>query len=235
MSTSSLRGLLGHRAAHGTGAVAVHSAAVKGMATLAVTAVAGLAVTGTGVYALMRAQAYNSTQTVSAGTLVLTLAGTGSSGGLTSAVANMAPGDTVNRFVEVKNTGTVPGTNLTLQLSDQATANALTTDAVNGLQVTVTSCSQAWTLVAGVGACGGTTTTALTTTSAVAVKAAPLVLNAGAVAPNGSGYYRVGVSLPAGNEVTVNGTPPLGTVQGLGAALRWTFTLDQRAATSTDT
>lgn len=238
MSTHPLRGRLGRRPARDAGSVAVHSAAVKGMATLAVTAVAALAVTGTGVYALLRAQAYNSTaESVAAGTLLLTLAPTGTSGGLTTAVANMAPGDTVNRFVEVRNTGTIPGTNLTLQLSDQppAAATALTLDPAIGLQVTVTSCSQAWTLVAGVGACGGTTTTALATTSAVAAKAAPLVLNAGAVAPGTSAYYRVGVSLPTGAEVSVNGVPPAVTIQGLSAALRWTFTLDQRAPVSTDT
>lgn len=236
MSTHSLRGLLGLHTGRSTAVVTVHSAAAKGLATLAVTAVAGLAVTGTGVYALLKAQAYNATaQTVSAGSLLMTLGSTGTSGGLTTTVANMAPGDTVNRFVEVKNTGSIPGTNLTLQLSDQGTANALTTDPAIGLQVTVTSCSQAWTLAAGVGTCGGTTTTVLSSTSAVAAKAAPLVLNSGVVAPGGSNFYRVGVALPTSSEISVNGVLPGVTIQNLAASLRWTFTLDQRAAASTDT
>jgi len=239
MSTNSLRGLLGHRRATGAAAVTVHSAAAKGMATLAVTAVACLAVTGTGVYALMRAQAFNaSAQSVSAGSLLLTLAPTGASstsGGLTTAVANMAPGDTVNRFVEVKNTGTIPGTNLTLQLSDEETSSLLTTSPTLGLRVTVTSCPQPWTLVAGQTATCTGSTTVLPTKAVSEAKTALQVLDSGAVAPDASRYYRIGVTLPDNAEVSVNGTPPPVTVQKLTASLRWTFTLDQRAAASTDT
>jgi spore coat-associated protein N len=141
----------------------------------------------------------------------------------------MAPGDTVNRFIDITNGGTLDGTALTLKVADAA-ATTLTTDATNGLQITVTQCSVAFTT--GTGACSGTTTTPLATISANGLLTAQsltgITTTAGAVA-----RLKFTLTLPAGSEVTTNGNLPSGTVQGVTSTLTWTFNEAQRNATTT--
>ncbi|MEO6205241.1 MAG: hypothetical protein ABIO67_07665, partial [Mycobacteriales bacterium] len=106
----------------------------------------------------------------------------------------------------------------------------LSTSASNGLAVTVTQCSIAWVVAANAGTCAGTTTTLLTSTalSALATRTA----FAGPVNPTPAQAFnlRVTVALPTQNETTTNGTLPGSTIQGLSAALTFTFSEDQRAA-----
>src|SRR5690349_6621073 len=102
----------------------------------------GLAVTGLGVYAGLNAVA-TGTQSVTSGTLKLTMADNGV--GFSSSVSNMAPGDVVNRYVDVTNGGTLAGQALTLAVAD-STPTLLSTDATKGLHVVVTQCtSGVWT------------------------------------------------------------------------------------------
>ncbi|GAB3460805.1 TasA family protein [Kineococcus endophyticus] len=215
-----------------TGA-ARHAGVLKTVAGIAATAVAGIAITSSGVYALLKAEAFNSTaEQVSAGTLLLTLGSSGSSVGFSQAIANLAPGDVATRFVQVANTGTLDGANLNLALSDQSTVTALTTDAVKGLQVTVQSCTVAWTWTpSGTPACSGTAG------AAIAQPAATFKATAQTLAPTfaagGTQYYKVSLGLPASiSEVSTNGVVAPGSVQGLSSSLRWTFTMDQRASVS---
>lgn len=215
-----------------------HPAAFKTIAGIAATAVAGIAITSGGVYALLRAQAFNSTpEQISSGTLLLTLGsnGTGAnlSAGFNSNITAMAPGDVVNRYVSLTNGGTLDGANLVLQLSDQAAATALTTDATKGLQVTVQSCSVAWTVATA--ACSGTPGTPVSQSAASFTAAAGVSLGAGTFAATTTQYFKVGVTLPSSiAETATNGTLPPGTMQGLTSLLRWTFSIDQRAATTTN-
>ncbi|MEW1956660.1 TasA family protein [Kineococcus sp. NPDC059986] len=217
----------GSAAARGTR----HAGVLKTVAGIAATAVAGIAITSSGVYALLKAEAYNGTaEQVTSGTLLMTLGSTGTSAGFSQIVDKLAPGDVVTRFVQVANTGTLDGANLTLALSDQAAVTALTSDAVKGLQVTVQSCTAAWTwTTTGTPACGGTTG------AAVAQPAATFKATAQTLAPTfasgGTQFYKVSLGLPASNtEISTNGVVPVGTIQGLSSSLRWTFTMDQRAA-----
>jgi len=210
-----------------------HAVLTKAAAGAVLTAVAGLAVTGGGVYALLKANAYNATaEGVSAGTLLLTLTDSGTSKGFSTTLGSLAPSDVVNRYVEVKNTGSLDGTNVTLQLADQAaTPSLLTTDATKGLQVTVTPCAVAWTFTASSGTCSSGLGTAVSVAAAT-LRSTPAVLDT-VIAQGTSRYYQVSVALPASTEVSVNGVLPGGSVQGLTASLRWTFAMDQRAATTT--
>src|SRR3954453_14931866 len=76
-------------------------------------AIAGLTLTGMAVFAGLNAEAKNTTaQSVDSGTLQLTYADNGA--GFASSVANMAPGDVVNRYVDVTNGGSLDGQSLTL-------------------------------------------------------------------------------------------------------------------------
>lgn len=211
-----------------------HAGAFKTIATIAATAVAGLAITSSGVYALLKAQAFNGTaEQVNSGTLLLTLTDSASSAGFSQNITNLAPGDVITRFVQVANTGSLDGTNLSLQLSDQAAVTALTTDATNGLQVNVQSCTVAWAWTpTGTPSCSGTTGSA-TGLPAATFKGTAQSMGAGSFVHGTTQYYKVAVSLPSTiNETSVNGVAPVGSIQGLTSSLRWTFSLDQRAATS---
>lgn len=194
--------------------------------TLAAT---GLLLTTGGVYAALNATAFNTTaQASDSGTLRLTMTNNGV--GFSTAVSNLAPGDVVNRYVNLLNGGTLDAAGLTLGVTDTVNSK-LTTDVTNGLRVTVSSCPTAWT--PGSGTCATTPTTLVTNVPLATLKTTPSTLAATPVAAGASTFLRVAVTLPDQTETTVNGALPTGTIQGLNAALTWTFTETQRAATTT--
>lgn len=193
-------------------------------------AAAGLATTGGGVYAALNAVATNTTaQSASSGTLSLTMTNNGT--GFSQGIANLAPGDVVNRYITLTQGAVLDGKDLTLTVTD-STPTLLTTNPTNGLHATVTSCSSAWIPGTGAGTCSGTTTVLLsnaplsTLATAAAVKtgtnAAGTVLN-----------LQISVALPDQTETVTNGTPIAGTIQGLSSSLTWKFGVTQRTATTT--
>lgn len=194
-------------------------------------AVTGLALTAAGVYASLQAQATNAgtPQSVTSGVLSLTMAPGAGSVGFNQPISGLAPGDTVNRYVDLTNGGSIPAAGLTLGAADTA-GSVLSTDATNGLQVSVTACSVAWTVAAGT--CGGTTTPLLSSTSLNALTSSPASLLSGAVPA--LQHLQVSLSLPSSNEVTVNGTVPVGSVQGATASLVWRFTEAQATGGTTN-
>lgn len=191
--------------------------------------VAALALTGAGVYAGLDAAA-TGTQAVSSGTLSLVqLAGAGS-GGLATAISNMAPGDSVSRLVDVTDNGTITAQNLQLTVTGSG-STLLTTSATKGLRVTVQSCSVPWVGATCADLGGGVTV--VNSVPVATLSATPAMLVSGAVS-NGSAYhYRVVTSLPDQNETTTNGTLPSGTIQNLSTTLTFTFDEAQRTATAT--
>lgn len=196
-------------------------------------AAAGLAITGAGVFAALNATATNTTaQAATSG--VLSLQMSTNSAGFTQAVSNLAPGDTVNRYVTLTQGADLDGKALTLAVTD-ATPTLLTTSATKGLKVTVTQCSVAWTISSGTCGSGGTSTvlgTAGTALSAIPT-ATPEQLVAGAIAAGSTLNLQISLTLPDQTETTVNGSAPTGTIQGLTSALTWTFSETQRTATTT--
>ncbi len=199
------------------------------LVVVAAATVGGGALVSSSVFASLTATATAST-TVTTGTLKLTQTSTGASGGISTGTISMAPGDTINRYVTLLNGGTLDAITPTVRLTDSGTTT-LTTDAVNGLQITINACSVAWTQASG--ACGGTTTAVLASTSAntlLSDTAITLPSNLAAA----SSALKISISLPAGTEVTTNGTLPVGTIQGLSPSLTWTFTETQRTATTTN-
>ena len=208
-------------------------------ATLIKVAIAGVAVMGgtalvsSSVFASLTATATNTSGgSVATGTLSLTQAASGVAGitgGFTTAISAMGPGDTVNRYINLTNGGTLDAINPTLQIS-ATPANALTTSATAGIQVTIKNCTVDWT---NAGVCSGTQTTALAATAASALgSAAALTLPstlAGAVS-----HLQISIALPAGTENTLNGVLPGGTIQGLTTAITWTFNETERTGTTTN-
>ncbi|UYY83736.1 CalY family protein (plasmid) [Arthrobacter sp. YA7-1] len=196
-------------------------------------AAAGLAITGGGVFAALNATASNATaQNATSGTLSLTMANNGV--GFGQSVSNLAPGDIVNRYVNLTQGATMDGKALTLAVAE-ATPSKLTTDATKGLHVTVTQCSGTWTTT-GAGACTGTgaTTTVLATNVPLnTLLTTPSTLVSGAVTAGSTLNLQVSLTLPDQLETTTNGTPPASTIQGLSSSLTWTFGENQRTSTTT--
>src|SRR5688500_14396235 len=96
----------------------------KVLATLVV--ITGLALTVGGIYAVLSADACNaSAQPVNSGTLTLVMADNGD--GFSQDVGPLAPGDVVNRFVDVTSGGTLDGKDLVMSVAD-ASPTLLTTD-----------------------------------------------------------------------------------------------------------
>lgn len=193
----------------------------------------GTALVSSSVFASLTATAFNtSAQSVSTATLKLTQAASGVAGltaGFTSPVTSMAPGDTVNRFIDLSNGGTMAGQSLTLKVADSGTT-VLTTDPTNGLQVTVKECSVVYTTTTG--ACSGTETPVVTTSANTLLTAQTATVSTLAV--SSTVHLKFIINLPAGSETTINGGLPTGTVQGVTTCLlTWTFAEAQRTATNT--
>ena len=128
-----------------------------------------------GTYAGLSARATGA-ESVSSGTLNLTLS-PDVGVGFSNFTGKMAPGDTDNVYVNLNNTGTLASAaGMTLGVTGLP-STALTNGSVvgEGLNVTATQCSVAWTLATGV--CSGTTTPILATTVVSAMGAGVALSN----------------------------------------------------------
>lgn len=199
-----------------------------------------LAIASTGVLAGLNATTSSVPQTVAAGTLRLTMSATtgsaGTSAGFGQSISNLAPGDVVNRYVTLTNSGTLGSQGLTLTIASSGTPSLITDGtglATNkALTVTVQSCSVAWTQATGLcGGVAGVPEIAATTLSSFATAKA---LATTSLVPNGGLNLRIQTALPDQSETTVDGNLPATTVQGGSANLTYTFFETQRTATSTN-
>ena len=205
------------------------------IALVVAAALGGTALVSSSVFAALTASANNTSGgSVTTGTLMLTQAASGVSGitgGFATAITGMAPGDVINRYVDLTSGGTLNSASMTLGATGTG-ATALTTNGTAGLQVTIKECSVVWT---NTGTCSGTMTTSMASASVLSLATpASLTLQANSLLSGAVIHLQIGIALPAGSEVTVNGVLPGGTVQGLTTAVTWTFTETQRLATTTN-
>jgi len=192
--------------------------------------------TTAGVYAALSGTATGS-EGVTSGTLNLTLSADVGAG-FSNFVAKMAPGDTNNVYVNLNNTGTLASAaGMTLWVAG-APANALTNGTApgEGLTVTATQCSVAWTLATGV--CSGSTTPILASTQISAMNTSGTAVNLSnipaLVAATGQvAHVQVSLGL-VGTETSTNGVAPVPTIQGLSTTLTYTFTEQQRTGVATN-
>jgi Camelysin metallo-endopeptidase len=216
-----------------------HSTATKKERSYGKIAVAGLLtmsvglLAAAGVYAGLSATATGA-ESVTSGSLDLTLS-PDVGAGFSNFTGKMAPGDTDNVYVDLNNTGSLASAaGMTLSVAG-APANALTNGSVagEGLTVTATQCSVAWTLATGV--CSGTTTSILPTTQVSSLATATALSNIPAlVAATGQvAHVQVSLGLVA-TETSTNGIAPAQTIQGLSTTLTYTFTELQRAGVATN-
>jgi len=217
---------IGNALTRGAGSVALK------VLLVATAAIGGTALVSSSVFTALTASATNTTGgSVTSGTLKLEQAAstvTGITGGFVTAIAGMAPGDTINRYVTLTNSGTLDAITPTLGLAGTG-STTLTSDGTKGLQVVVNNCSVAWT---NAGVCSGTTTAVMTSKSALAM-ATPQALtltNTAGFASN----LQIAITLPNATENVLNGALPAGTIQGLTTALTWTFSQSQRTGITTN-
>jgi Camelysin metallo-endopeptidase len=181
---------------------------------------AAAAVAGLGTYGNFTDSTTPVNTTIASGTLSIDL----TQPGITIPVStpNFVPGDSITRAVTLTNDGSLPLSSVQLA-SVATTSSVLTTDTTDGLQLTVKSCSQAWTeggtAQAPTYTCAGTARTVLD---------APVVTNLSldspaSLNPGGVDHLTVSIALPtsAGNQF-----------QGKTADLTLTFTGTQAAGTA---
>lgn len=188
-----------------------------------------LAMSAGGVFASLNATVSNTTpQNVAAGTLGLSL----SNATFSANITNLAPGDQVIRYVDLKSDGTLDAQKLTLKIASEGTASLITNgtgSATNkAVTVTVTSCSQAWTD----GTCSGTPSIEIAATPLSTFATAQAFLKNPDMKAGSTAHLQITVTLPDQNETTTNSERPAWTVQGGSVNLTYTFDEGQRTATT---
>jgi hypothetical protein len=190
----------------------------------------------TGVYAALSAQAV-ATDSVSSGTLNLVQAADVGVG-FSAFLGKMAPGDQHNVYVNLSNTGSLASVAGMRLWIGAVPASTLTNGVAvgEGLTARITSCSLPWTLATGV--CPGTITVLLAATPASTMNTAATaraLANVPALAATTGKVAHVQVSLGmVGTEKSINGVPPVRTIQGLASNLTFSFTVQQRLGIKTN-
>ena len=195
--------------------------AISGKVLLSVGLVlATAALVGMGTFAL-----FTDTQSVaqanSSGTVSLNPISTnGANNRLSVGASNIAAGDTIQRAVNIRNTGNITLASVTLTTT-ASPSSLLDTDSTNGLQMVIDKCSVAWT-ESGAGppytyTCGGTTSSVLASTPVIGTNLAlsNLTLSAGT-----DNFLRVTLTLP---------TAAPNTLQTKSSTINYAFTATQRA------
>ena len=196
------------------------SATRKVVGSLAILGTAA-AVAGLGTYGNFTDSTTPMNTTVDTGTLSINLAQPGGVIAIPVTTAGFMPGDSVSRAVNLINDGNSALGSVTVNSALTSAANILTTDAANGLQLTIKGCSVAWTQggtpTAPTYSCTGTERTVLT---GKAVNSAPLTSPA-SLAPGGVDNLVFSIALPTSAD---------NTFQNKSATLALTFTGVQRTA-----
>jgi spore coat-associated protein N len=191
----------------------------KLLATLAVFgAAAGIA--GLGTFATFTSTT-SASQTVSSGTVTIALGATGASTNrLTVNASAIAPGDTIQRSVDLINQGTLDLASVSLTTS-ASPSSLLDSDTSNGLQMAIDKCSAAWTEAGPpyTYTCSGSTSTVLASTPVIGSNMA--LANLSATTAGATDHLRVTLSFPSGAG---------NTLQNQSSTISYAFTGTQRAA-----
>jgi len=194
----------------------------KLLVSLAIVAAAA-SIAGLGTFATFTSST-SASQNVSSGTVTIALGAAGPANRLTVGASNIAPGDTIQRSVDLINSGSIDLSGITLTTSATA-SSLLDTDATNGLQMVIDRCSNAWT-EGGVApaytyTCSGATSTVL---ASRAVVGSNLTLSNLAALTNGvTDHLRVTLSFPSAAP---------NSFQNQSSTIQYTFTGTQRAGTN---
>ncbi len=197
-----------------TRAKVLTTAAVLG----AVAAIAGLGTFGTFT------SSTTATQTFTSGTVQIALGTAGSATNrLTVNAGNLVPGDTIERQVQLSNTGNVSLASIGLT-TVASPSSLLDTETTNGLQMTVQSCATAWTEAGTAPAytytCSGGATSVLASRAIIGANISLPGLNS--LTGGGVDHLMFTISLPSAAP---------NTMQGLTSTITFTLLGTQRAGT----
>jgi type II secretory pathway pseudopilin PulG len=158
-------------------------------------------------------------QSLSSGTVSLAL---GTANRLTIGASNLVPGDTIERAIDLTNDGSAGTSSVgSITVTTTGSGTALDSDTSNGLQMTIDSCSVAWTESGPpyTYSCGGTTSSVLASRPVIGTNVA--LSNMSAVTAGSTDHLRVTLTLPSSAD---------NSFQGLGDTLNYVFTANQRTA-----
>jgi predicted ribosomally synthesized peptide with SipW-like signal peptide len=197
------------------------SPARKLLASLALLGAAA-SIAGLGTFATFTSST-SASHTVSSGTVTIALGATGApTNRLNIGASAIAPGDTLQRSVDLINQGSLDLASITLTTAATA-SSLLDTDATNGLQMVIDKCSVAWTEAGPpyTYTCSGSTSTVLASRAVVGSGLA--LSNLGSLTAGATDHLRVTLTLPgaAGN-----------TFQSQSSTISYTFNGTQRTATN---
>jgi spore coat-associated protein N len=193
----------------------------KLMASFAVVGAAA-SIAGLGTFATFTSSTSAQNDAMTSGTVSIAL---GSTNRLTVGATNLVPGDTIERAVDLTNNGSA-GTSqvgsITLTTSASPTS-LLDTDATNGLQMQIDSCSVAWTESGPpyTYTCGGTQQVVLASRAVVGSNIS--LSNMSALTAGNTDRLRIKLTLPSGAG---------NSLQGLSSTIGYVFTATQRNAAS---
>lgn len=198
----------------------------KVLASVALVAAAA-GVAGLGTYGSFTSTT-SASAAVTAGTVKIELSAPGfgtvsPTNRLSVSIAGLVPGDTFQGPVTLSNTGNQDLASLTLT-TVASSSSKLDTDAVNGLQMSIDSCSTAWTpasTATDTYTCSGTTRTVLASRPVIGANVA--LGNLASTTSGRSDNLRVKFSLPSTAD---------NTFQGASSVIGFDLTGTQRAATN---
>jgi spore coat-associated protein N len=185
---------------------------------------AAASIAGLGTFATFTSST-SASQSVSSGTVTIALGATGASTNrLTVGASNIAPGDTIQRSVDLIDSGSIDLASITLT-TNATTSSLLDTDATNGLQMVIDRCSNAWTeggtAPAYTYTCSGATSTVLASRAIIGTNLA--LSNLSALTNGVTDHLRVTLTFPSAAP---------NTFQNQSSTVQYTFTGTQRAGTS---
>jgi predicted ribosomally synthesized peptide with SipW-like signal peptide len=183
---------------------------------------AAASIAGLGTYATFTSTTSQS-HAISSGTVTIALGATGASTNrLNIGATALAPGDTIQRSVDLINSGTLDLASITLTTT-ASPSSLLDTDATNGLQMVIDKCSLAWTEAGPpyTYTCGGTTSSVLASRAVIGSTLA--LSNLGSTSAGATDHLRVTLTLPSGAG---------NTLQNQSSTISYAFTGTQRAATN---
>jgi spore coat-associated protein N len=195
----------------------------KLLVSLAIVAAAA-SIAGLGTFATFTSST-SASQSVSSGTVTIALGATGASTNrLTVGASNIAPGDTIQRSVDLIDSGTIDLASITLT-TNATTSSLLDTDATNGLQIVIDRCSNArtegGTAPAYTYTCSGATSTVLASRAIVGTNLA--LSNLSALTNGVTDHLRVTLTFPSAAP---------NSFQNQSSTIQYTFTGTQRAGTN---
>jgi spore coat-associated protein N len=193
----------------------------KLLATVAVLGAAA-SIAGLGTYATWTSST-SENHTISSGTVTIALGATGAATNrLNVGASGLAPGDTVQRSVDLTNSGSIDLAGVTLTTT-ASPSSLLDTDATNGLQMVVDKCSVAWTEAGPpfTYTCSGSTSSVLASRAVIGSNLSLSPLSA--TSAGGTDHLRVTLTLPSGAD---------NSFQNKSSTITYAFTGTQRAAAS---